>query len=114
MKMEVVTIESSIWKRLNQKLEFLTELVMSLKEQQQKQVKASPLSAETAFIRVREAIKKYGVNRTTLNSYCKEYTIKRLHSGKENLIHEIELIEALKKGRKNKLDLCFLKRKKAA
>lgn len=109
--MEVITVESSIWKKLVQRLNEIEQLIMSLKTKDQSGSKIIPLVAQTAYIRVTEAIKKYGVNRTTLNNYCKEYNIRRLPSGKENLMNELDLIEALRQGRKTPLEVVFSRKK---
>ncbi len=92
--MEVITVESKVWKSLNERLENIEKMLFSIKESPA----APPIrSSGGGFMAIEEVMAKYKISRTTINNKYKLFGIRRLSSGRYNLIHEEDLIEALKR-----------------
>lgn len=91
--MEVVTIESKVWKSLNERLSNMEKMLFKITESPA----APPLRISGGgFMAIEDVMAKYKISRTTINNKHKLFRIRRLSSGRYNLIHEEDLIEALK------------------
>jgi hypothetical protein len=67
-------------------------------------IQVSPLVDETAFISIKQAAIKKGKSLRQIKNYLNDYKeeIRRLRSGRENLLHEIDLMEAMRLGPKRR------------
>ena len=103
--MEVITIETRAFKSLIASIKEMRAELLVIRDEIKQKAGRVPLIDETAYITIKAACIKYNKDRKTLQNYRRDYPEIRVQkAGRELLIHEIDLLEAFKKGRKTKLD----------
>jgi hypothetical protein len=110
--MEVITIETIVWVKLNQRLTAMEELLLSNADtlsQIKKQLNQPKCTSE--FIYLEDALVKYKISRQTIQNKVNKYKIMKQKRGKRTLLNEEQLINALNK--KEPIPQIFKKQKAA-
>ncbi len=93
--MEVITIETKIFKHLIQRIENMEQMMLSVLKvmQQDKDLKSN---IQPEYITRQQAMNEFQISKTTVDFKVKKYNVSRLPAGGKLLLNRLEFITALR------------------